>query len=59
MITTGDYLIRQGHSTVFLISLYGRTIGPKSFLFGTAQFSVWASGAINYDYVVTNSITSC
>ena len=33
------------------------TIGPKSFLFGTAQFSYWASGAVSYDYVVTNSIT--
>ena len=32
------------------------TIGPKSFLFGTAQFSLWASGAGNYDYIVTNSI---
>ena len=34
------------------------TIGPKSFLFGTAQFSPWASGAVNYDYIVTNSINS-
>ena len=38
--------------------LIWRTIGPKSFLFGTAQFSLWASGAINYDYIVTNSINS-
>ena len=34
------------------------TIGPKSFLFGIAQFSLWASGAINYDCIVTNSINS-
>ena len=34
------------------------TIGRKSFLFGTAQFSLWASGAVNYDYIVTNSINS-
>ena len=34
------------------------TIGPKSFLFGTAQFSLWASGAVNYDYIITNSINS-
>ena len=34
------------------------TIGPKSFLFGTAQLSLWASGAANYDYIVTNSINS-
>ena len=34
------------------------TIGPKSFLFGTAQFSLWASGAVNYDYIITNSISS-
>ena len=33
-------------------------IGPKSFLFGTAQFSLWASGTVNYDYIVTNSIKS-
>ena len=42
------------HMSVFLIS----TIGPKSFLFGTVQFSLWASGAVNYDYIVTNSIKS-
>ena len=34
------------------------TIGPKSFLFGTAEFSLWASGAGNYDYIITNSINS-
>ena len=34
------------------------TIGPKSFLFGTAQFSLWADGAVNYDYIVTNSINA-
>ena len=34
------------------------TVGPKSFLFGTAQFSLWASGAVNYDYIITNSINS-
>ena len=32
------------------------TVGPKSFLFGTAQFSLWTSGTVNYDYIVTNSI---
>ena len=45
-----------------LISVFDKliwcTIGPKSFLFGTAQFSLWASGAVNYDYIVTNSINS-
>ena len=34
------------------------TIGPKSFLFGTAQFSLWASGAVSYNYIVTNSNNS-
>ena len=38
--------------------LIWRTIGPKSFLFGTVHFSHWASGAVNYDYIVTNSIKS-
>ena len=38
--------------------LMWHTIGPKSFLFGTAQFALWASGAVNYDYIVTNSINS-
>ena len=38
--------------------LIWHTIGPKIFLFGTAQFSLWASGAVNYDYIVTNSIKS-
>ena len=35
--------------------LIWHTIGPKSFLFGTAQFSYWASDAVNYDYIVTNN----
>ena len=34
------------------------TNGPKSFLFGTAQFSLWASGAVNYDHNITNCIKS-
>ena len=38
--------------------LIWRTIGPKSFLFCTAQFSLWASDTVNYDYIVTNSINS-
>ena len=38
--------------------LIWHTIGPKSFLFGTAQFSFWASGAVNYDYILTNTIKS-
>ena len=42
--------------SVFLISSYGTPIGPKSFLFGTAQFSLWASGTVNYDYINTNRI---
>ena len=45
------------HARVF-DKLIWHTIGPKSFLFGTAQFSLWASGAVNYDYIVTNSINS-
>ena len=38
--------------------LIWHTIGPKSFLFGTAHFSLWASGTVNYDYIVTNSVNS-
>ena len=34
------------------------TIGPKSFLFRTAQFSLWASGSVDYHYIVTNIINS-
>ena len=47
------------HTSIF-DKLIWRTIGPKSFLiaFGTAQFSLCASGAVNYDYIVTNSINS-
>ena len=33
-------------------------IGPKIFLFGTAKFSLWASGIVNFDFAVTNSINS-
>ena len=43
---------------VFLINLYGAPLAQRVFLFGTAQFSLWASGAVNYDYIVTNSINS-
>ena len=32
------------------------TIAPKRFLLGIPQFSLWASGAVNYDHIVTNSI---
>ena len=32
------------------------SIGPKSSLFGPAQFSFWASGAVNYDYIVINCL---
>ena len=35
--------------------LIWRTIGPKSFLFGTL---FGPDGAVNYDYIVTNSINS-
>ena len=43
--------------SVFLISSYGAPLAQrKSFLFDTAQFSLWASGTVNYDYIVTNSI---
>ena len=38
--------------------LIWHTIGPKSFLFGTAQFFLWANGAVNPDYIITNSINS-
>ena len=38
--------------------LIWHTIGPKNFLFGTAQFSLWASGAVNYDYIITNSLVN-
>ena len=38
--------------------LIWRTFGPKNFLFGTAQFSLWVSGTVDYDYIVTNSIKS-
>ena len=36
--------------------LISRTIDSKSFLFGTTQFSLWASGTVNYDFIVTSSI---
>ena len=34
------------------------TIVPKSFLFGTAEFTLGASGAGNYDYIITNSFVN-
>ena len=38
--------------------LIWHTIGPMSFFIGTAQFSLWAIGAANYDYIVTNSFNA-
>lgn len=34
------------------------SIDPKRFLFGTAEFSFEPDTAVNYDYIVTNSINS-
>ena len=44
--------------TIVFDKLIWRTISPKSFLFATAQFSLWAGSTINYDYIVTNNINS-
>ena len=41
------------HIGYMYISVFDKLIGPKSFLFGTVQFSLWASGTVNY---ATNSI---
>ena len=64
-IYTSDfgYNVHVVLSVVFMkISVFDKliwhTIGPKSFLFGTVQSSLWASGAFNYAYIVTNSINS-
>ena len=46
------------HNWMFPHHCIWHTIGPKSFLFGTTQFSLWAIGAVKYDYIVTNSINS-
>ena len=43
---------------MYVYKLIWHTIDPKSFLFGTAHFSFCASGAVNYDYIFTNSINS-
>ena len=45
-------------NTSVLDNLIWHTIGQKSFLFGTARFSLWASGAVNYDCIVT-ALTLC
>ena len=43
--------------SVFLISLYGAPLAQTaSYL--ALHSSLWASGAVNYDYIVTNSINS-
>ena len=45
------------YTSVFDMLIW-RTIVPKSFLFGTPQFSLWAIGAVNHNYIVTSSIKS-
>ena len=47
---------RQGNRIFVKLIWRRRTIGPKRLLLGTVQFSLWASGTVNYDYIVTNSI---
>ena len=47
------------YDTVFLISSYGTPLAQRaSFLFVIPQFSFWASGAVDYDDIFTNSINS-
>ena len=60
--------IYTAHAFLFYVHMYmyisvfdkliWRTIGLKSFLFGTAWFSLWASGAVNYDYIVLTAIVN-
>ena len=45
-------------ASVFLISSYGAPLAQRASYLDTAQFSLWASGAVNYDYIVTNGIKS-
>ena len=43
--------------SVFLIGLYGAPLAQRASYLALHN-SLWASGAINYDYIVTNGITS-
>ena len=52
-----EQISKYMHINVF-DKIIWHTIGPKSILFGTEQLSLWADGAVNYDYIVTNSINS-
>ena len=45
-------------ASVFLISSYGAPLAQRASYLDTAQFSLRASGAVNYDYIVTNGINS-
>ena len=49
--------------TCMYISVFDKliwhTVDPNSFLFGTAQFSLWTSGAVNYDYSSLTALTLC
>ena len=45
------------YPSVFLMSSYGTPFAQwASYLARTAQFSLWASGAVIYNYIVTNCI---
>ena len=44
-------------TSVFLISSYGALLAQTA-SYGIAHFSPWASGTVNHDYIVTNSINS-
>ena len=45
-------------TAVFSISIYGAPLAHGASFLDTSQFSLQASGEVNYDYIVTNSIKS-
>ena len=44
------------HNTVFLISSYGAPLAQRASYLALHSSLFWASGAVNYDYIVTSSI---
>ena len=57
----GTPLVQRASFLPLHSSLFGtaaQLIGPKSFFFATAQFSLWHSSTVNYGYIVTSNINT-
>ena len=56
MVVSVYYIILHTHRAVFLISSYGAPLDQRASYLAQHNSLFGPDGAVNYDYVVTNSI---